>query len=598
MSLTAGSADARVLGIPSTSTRHLRLAVALGVLAPLLGVWQAWLLADAVARVFLGGQALAAVAPTVMGLAAAAIARASTVWGAEVSAQRGAAEAKAHIRRTVAAWVLARGPAARQADRAGALAHTLVAGVDAIDPYLAQYLPQTWLAGIVPALILVTVAVIDPLSALVLAITFPLIPLFMILIGHAAREQTRRQWVTLSQMSARFLDALEGLPTLRAFGRAEDEAATLAARSERFRQITLRVLKLAFVSALTLELLATLSTAVVAVEVGLRVLYARLPFREALFVLVLAPEFYRPLRALGAAYHAGMAGRESLARLAELAGADHVRHIDATGPGIAPIVVGSPGTPPTGGSLRQPPAIVFDRVSLRYAPGLPLALDEVSFVVAPGQTVALAGPNGAGKSTCARLVMRFLEPTSGDVRSNGRSLREWPADGWRSGVAWLPQHPHLFHGTVRDNLVMARPGATDDEIARALEAANASEVVAGLDQGLDTSIGERGARLSGGQVQRIALARAFLRDAPLVVLDEPTAHLDAWGEPAIAAGLRRLCAGRTVLVIAHRFSMIRAADTTVVLADGRVEAVGRHDDLVAASPRYRAMAEAWEGGGA
>jgi thiol reductant ABC exporter CydD subunit len=587
---------------PGSASPHLRLSVALGALATLLTIAQAWSLATLVDGVFLDAWTPRDSVPALTTLIVLAVARALLAWGSESAAQRGAAIAKHRVRSEAVQSLVARGPARLSAERAGEVVNTLVAGVDALDGYLAKYLPQTRLSLASPAIVLIAVVVADPLSGLVLALTCPLIPLFMVLVGAAARRRTERQWVTLSRMSARFLDALEGLPTLRAFGRTDAEAATLAERSERFRRLTMDVLRLAFVSALVLELLATLGTAVVAVEVGLRLLYARVAFRDALFVLVLAPEFYRPLRALGAAYHAGLAGREALARL------DELRADDVGGPGASAEPLERAGEAaarvdgPTGGAwrpvLREPPAISFDAVSFRYDRGRPPALDAVSFRVPPGEVVALVGANGGGKSTCARLLMRFLDPDTGAVRVNGRALTSWNAGDWRGNVAWVPQHPHLFHGTVRDNLLLACPDADEDAIARALDAASAAAFVAGLPQGLDTPVGEGGARLSGGQAQRIALARAFLRDAPLLVLDEPTAHVDAWTMPAIDAAMRRLCAGRTVLLIAHRLSTIRAAGSVVVLNGGRVEACGRHEDLIRTRGWYRTMASTRGGGDA
>ena len=260
-------------------------------------------------------------------------------------AQRFSGSFRLAVRDRLVRRLLALGPRFASGELAGELANTLVGGVDALDPYLAQYLPQLALSGLVPLLVWVAVLRADPLSALVLLLTFPLIPLFMWLIGGAAQERTRRQWVTLSRLAARFLDAVQGLPTLRAFGRAGDEAESIARASEGHREVTMGVLRLAFVSALVLEALATLGTAVVAVEVGLRLLYARVAFREALFVLVLAPEFYRPLRALGAAFHAGMAGREAAARIAEV--------LEAPGPLAAPGV--ELGGRPREAGRRRPP---------------------------------------------------------------------------------------------------------------------------------------------------------------------------------------------------------------------------------------------------
>lgn len=564
--------------------RDLVGSVALGVVTGALTIAGAWVLSDAIARVFLGGAGLPELTGALAALAAIAVARAAATWESDVLAQRAAARTKAAVREAAVATQLARGPLGLARERAGELTNTLTAGADALDAYLAQYVPATRLAIAVPLIVGLAVAWADLLSAVVLLVTFPLIPLFMYLIGAAARDRTRAQWVTLSRMSATFLDALQGLPTLKAFGRAEAEAQTIAERSERFRALTMEVLKLAFVSSLTLELLATLSTAIVAVEVGLRLLYARIEFREALFVLILAPEFYRPLRALGAAYHAGMAGKEASGRLLEL--------LDESA-GTSSPARPQPLVARAGGGARsvQPaPGIVFSRVRFTYVGRTLPALDEVAFALPAGKTTALVGPSGSGKSTCAALLLRFAEPDAGGIEVNGERLSHLDADAWRDRVAWVPQRPYLFSGSVADNLRVARPDASEEALRAALAAAEALGFVDALQDGLNTRIGERGARLSGGQAQRLALARAFLKDAPLLVLDEPTSQIDPWTEPAISAAVRRLRAGRTTLLIAHRFSMVRAADQVVVLAGGRVEHVGTHEDLLRQSARYRAMA--------
>ena len=413
----------------------------------------------------------------------------------------------------------------------------------------------------------------DPLSALVLVLTYPLIPLFMALIGGAARERTERQWLQMSRMSARFLDALQGFATLKAFGRAGREGEAIAAASERFRALTMGVLRIAFLSALVLELLATLSVAVVAVEIGLRLLHGHIAFDHALFVLILAPEYYRPLRTLGAGFHAGMAGRAVEAQARDLLEAPLPPGVPAPRPATAPEF-----------RLDGPPEIVFEDVSFRYAADRPPALAAVSFRIAPGTMLALAGPSGAGKSTAAQLLLGFLEPATGVIRVNGMPLSALDPREWRRHVAWVPQHPHLFHGSVLDNLRVARPGATPEELRRALELAGIAAFIDALPRGLDTPIGEQGERLSGGQAQGLALARALLRATPLLVLDEPTAQLDPEIEARVMDGMRRLARGRTVLLIAHRRRTLAGADGVVRLSGGRVVQAGPADALYRPDP--------------
>jgi thiol reductant ABC exporter CydD subunit len=462
--------------------------------------------------------------------------------------------------------------------------------VESLDAYLAQYLPQTALAGLVPALVVAAVLWSDPLSALVLLLTFPLVPLFMWLIGSAAEARTRRQWVTLSRLAARFQDALAGLATLRAFGRVDDEARVLEQTNERHRELTMEVLRLAFVSALALEALATLGTAVVAVEVGLRLLYARIEFREALFVLVLAPEFYRPLRALGASFHAGMAGREAAARMAEIVGAD--------GPLAAPaILAGAPVAAPVL-SLSEvgPPRLRFESVRLSYDAGRTRALDDFSLELPAGETLALVGPTGAGKTTAAQLLLRFLEPDAGRVLVDDGPLAALTPEEWRARVAWVPQHPRLFHGTLRENLLLGRPEAGDHALAKALELAHLEDLVRQLPRGLETPVGEGGERLSGGEAQRVALARAFLKDTPVLVLDEPTAQLDLATEARVVEAVGRLCRGRTVLLVAHRLTTVAAAHRVALVSHGRVIEEGAPAALAKSGAVYPRLVAAWGGG--
>ncbi|MCL4847105.1 MAG: thiol reductant ABC exporter subunit CydD [Acidobacteria bacterium] len=567
--------------------RDLLAAIVLGALAGAILVFQAALLARIVDRVFLHGDDLGPVARVLGLLAGVALLRAVLTWATEVLARRAAASVKADLRHELARAVVARGPAAASRQSVGEIATILGSGLDAVDAYVAQYLPQAALALIVPGFVLAVVLFVDPLSALVLAVTFPLIPLFMYLVGSSADIRARRQWTEMTRLGARFLDALQALPTLRAFGRADQETRTVAAISDRFRTLTMSVLRLAFVSSLVLELLATLGTAIVAVEVGLRLLYARLAFFDALFVLLLAPEFYRPLRALGAAFHAGMAGREAAAHVDRWLGEGRAAEARAVRSTRAAAAAGHPAAAPR---------IAFERVSVHYGPDRPPALDGVAFEMASGTTTALVGPSGAGKTTVANLLLRFVEAQAGRILVDGVPLDRLDAQAWRARVAWVPQQPHLFHGTLRDNVLLARPGASDEDLRRAASLAHVDEFVARLPLGWATPVGERGARLSGGQRQRVALARAFLRDAPLVVLDEPTAQLDAEHEALIVEAMAALRRGRTCLLVAHRLTTVFDADLVVLLSGGRVVERGTPRDLLAHGQVYARLVEAYGGG--
>jgi ATP-binding cassette subfamily C protein CydD len=599
--------------------------VSLGSVAGLSLVLQAWLVSGALAHVMSrGGGALAGVLPILGGLVSVAALRAACTWGSDTAAAIAATEVRQHLRASLVSTLFVLGPAFVSRERSGELAHTLTGGIESTDAYVSQYLPQAALALLVPAAIAATVALVDPVSGLVLVLTGPLIPLFMVLIGRTAEARTRRQWRVLSQASARFLDALQGVTTLKVLRRADEELRVIAATSERFRIVTMGVLKVAFLSALALEALATLSTAIVAVEVGLRVLYARLAYREALFVLLLAPEFYRPLRALGASFHASLAGTEAAQRVSEVldaprpwgrrpgpvaeaaagaAGAAGLRAHSRAVPESSRAGTGErPGTEhshpgiaedsPRLERVRTPEPIRFEAVSFRYDASGRAAVRDLSFEVAPGALVAFVGPSGAGKSTILQLLLRFVEPATGRILAGGRPIDQGPLDEWRAGIAWVPQRPHLFAGTVRENLLLGSPQATAGDIDRALSLSGALAFVQRLPQGLDTALGERANRLSGGQAQRLALARALLRGAPYLLLDEPTSHLDPTSETRVLAGLQQLRGRTTVVLVTHRFTAARAADEILVLSGGGLLERGSHGPLVQAGGHYARMAAA------
>ncbi|RRR74106.1 MAG: thiol reductant ABC exporter subunit CydD [Candidatus Viridilinea halotolerans] len=537
----------------------LGVTVAAGVLAAVLGVGQAFWLAQALGAVFLGGATLAEVTPALLGVVALALGRAGLVWSAEVSGQRLANRVKLALRDRLVAHVLTLGPAYTAGERSGELATTIVEGVEALDEYLSQYLPQVALAALVPLVILVWVLPLDPLSGLVLLCTAPLIPFFMGLIGSHAREQTAQRWRDLGWMSAHLLDMLQGLPTLKLFGRSRAQVADVAAMSSRFGNLTMEVLRVAFLSALALELLASLSIAVLAVEIGLRLLTGHLAFVPALTILILAPEFYLPLRMLGQRHHAAMAGREALGRIKAI--------LEEEAP---PLAERAPLAAHV--AAKDPPSLKLSGITYAYGSGAGrrVALCGVDLTLAAGQTVAMVGPNGAGKSTLVSLLLGFMRPDAGRIELDGVDLAGCDPVRWRGQVAWVGQHPTLFLGSVAANLRLAQPTASDAELEAAARAAGAHAFIMALPQGYATPIGANGARLSGGQRQRLALARALLKAAPLVILDEPTAHLDAASEAAVRSGLCQLLQGRTALIISHRPALLDLATRVVTLRAGRI----------------------------
>lgn len=570
--------DRRLLREARAVRLFLALAVGAGFLVGALAVAQAYLFSRVVGQVFLREQTLSRVLPLLWGLLAVIGTRAVVSWAGEVAAFRAAGRVKQTLRERLFAHLLTLGPAYLRRERSGELVQTAIDGIEALEAYFSQYLPQLALAALVPLTIAVVLLPTDVLSAVVLLLTAPLIPLFMVLIGKAAEGLTRRQWKQLSLMGAQFLDVLQGLATLKALGRSGRQGETIERVSDEFRQVTLGVLRVAFLSAFALELIATLSTAIVAVEVGLRLLYGRLAFEHALFILVLAPDFYLPLRLLGSRFHAGMSGIAAAQRLFAV--------LDTPPP-----VAATPATAPPP-AVSCPAVIRFDDVQYRYEAERAPALAGVSLEIRAGEHVALVGPTGAGKSTLVSLLLRFIEPDAGEITVDDVSLRAIPRETWRRILAWVPQHPYLFHETVAENIRRARPDASLEAVRQAATQAHADTFIRALPHGYETVIGERGTRLSGGEAQRLAIARAFLKDAPILILDEATANLDAENEALVRDSIARLMRGRTTLSVAHRLGTIRQADRIVVLDGGRVVEAGAHADLVNGRGVYGRMVEA------
>jgi ATP-binding cassette subfamily C protein CydD len=549
--------DPRLLSTARAARSYLAATVGLGLAVTALVLAQATLLAHAIARVS-HGTSYTALRGTLLLLLAVVAARGLATYGGEVAALRAAARVKSQLRRRLVAHALRLGPVWLGGQRSGELSTLATRGLDALDPYFARYLPQLVLAALVPLAVLVRIVASDWISALVIVLTLPLIPVFMVLVGLHTRRRTERQWRLLARLGGHFLDVVEGLPTLKVFNRAKAQAQIVRDVTEEHRQATMATLRIAFLSALVLELLATIATAMVAVEVGLRLLDGDLGYETALVVLLLTPEAYLPLRQVGVQFHASMEG---------VAAAQQVFDVLDTEPPVP--VSGSAAGGGARADLRAD-AVHLEGVSVTYPGRATPALDAVTLTVAPGERLAVVGRSGAGKSTLLSLLLRFVAPTSGTVRVGGVDLDQVDLDDWRRQVTWVPQQPYLFAATVADNIRLGRPDASHGDVVRAATLAGADGFAAALRDGYDTPIGERGLTLSAGQRQRIALARAFLRDAPLLLLDEPTAHLDPESALVVQDAVERLMAGRTVILVAHSHGWARGADRVVTLADGRV----------------------------
>lgn len=574
--------DWRLLRAALSARGLMGLSVVAGLAAAAAAVVQAAALARALAGVVLHGSGWSGVAPAMAAFLGAVALRGVFSWASGTAAAAASARVRDRLRERLVRHLVRLGPPAVGRERAGELAGTLGEGIERMDAYIRSYLPQLALAAGIPLAMILLVAAPDLVSAAVLMATVPVIPIFMVLIGRAASARSRRQWKALARLGAHFLEAIQGLPTLKVLGRARDEVGRIAEVSERFREATMGVLRIAFLSALALELAATLGTAVVAVQVGLRLLYGHLGFEPAFFVLLLAPEVYAPLRALGAAFHAGTEGAAAAERVFGLLELEPPRLEE--------------GTEPVPGSLRVRLHDVRYVYPSRGGGEERPALDGANLELEPGTVTALVGPSGAGKSTLAALLLRFARPTAGEITVGGVPLERIALEDWRRSVAWVPQRPYLPAGTVADAIRLYRPGASLAQVREAARRAGFAEEIEAMPRGYDTPLGEGGTGLSGGQAQRLALARAFLADAPLVIMDEPTSHVDPELEAALAASADRLLEGRTALVIAHRLGTVRRADRIAVMEAGRIVQVGRHEELASVPGPYRSLLLAGEGG--
>ena len=498
-------------------------------------------------------------------LLAVVLARAAAVQAGEVAALRGAAAVKERLRSALARHVLRLGPAWAGQQRPGEVTALATGGLDALDPYYARYLPQLGLAVVVPVAVLAAIAVQDWVSALIIAVTLPLIPVFGVLIGLQTKARTRRSWQLLAGLSGHFLDVVQGLPTLKLFGRTAAQERVIAEVTEEYRGSVLATLRIAFLSALVLELSASLATALVAVEVGLRLLYGHLGYPTALFVLLLTPEAYLPLRNATAQFHASADGLTAAGRAFEI--------LDTPAPACDGRAAGRAGGPVSRPAampdLRTVP-VCLNKLTVAYPGRGEPVLDRVDLTISPGDRIVITGPNGAGKTTLLMLLLGFVSPSAGTITAGGLEITAAGEDRWRAGIGWLPQHPTLFAWPVADNIGLGDPGASRAAIERAARLAGAADFIAGLPGGYDTLLGERGLALSAGQRQKIALARLFLRDAPLLLLDEPAAHLDPVSAAEVGAVIANLARDRTVLMVTHGDSVPLPGARTLLVAAGSV----------------------------
>ncbi len=548
--------DPRLLQHARSARTFIVVSVLLGIAGALLVVVQATLVADLLSRTIVGGAGPRVLRGELTMLGLTLILRTAVTWASDVTAYRCAASVRSTLRRKLLGRSVEFGPRWLAEGRTGELVLLATKGLDAVDGYFARYLPQLILACVVPIIVGGRVLAGDPTSGVIVLCTLPLIPIFMILIGIGTRKSMDRQWRAMSRLANHFLDIIWGLPTLRLFGRATAQLGTLRAVSEDLRRKTMRTLRTAFLSSLVLELLASLSVAIVAVSVGFRLVHGDLTLRTSLLVLLLAPEVYLPLRRVGAAYHASVEGVAAVQSALDILEADSpkvgVRRVaDLWGP------VRSVG------------------LTVRYPGRSIAALEDLDFVVHPGELVALVGPSGCGKSTVLSVLLKLRAPDAGRVLVHDTDLADIEPQSWRELIGWVGQRPHLFAATVAENIRLGRPDATDGQVRAAARQAAAEEFITALPNGFSTMLGEHGVGLSVGQRQRVAIARALLRDAPLLLLDEPTASLDPEAAEVVAETLASLSGRRAVLFTSHQPNLFMRADRIVSMrAPAELAAVG------------------------
>ena len=511
-------------------------------------VTQAWLLAHLLSAAFQDGAGLAELRGPLLALLGVVLARALLAWWVELMAHRAGTQAKSELRMSLLRHVSGLGPAWLARHRTADIESLGTRGLDALDGYFTRYLPQLVLAVVIPVAVIIAVVTQDVVAAAIIAGTVPLIPLLMAVVGAGTKAAAAKRLVSLQRLSGHFLDSVAGVTTLKVFGQSRTQAAVVRRATDDLGRETVGTLRVAFLSALVLELLASLSVAVVAVAVGIRLVSGGLDLTTGLFVLILAPEAYLPLRTLGASFHAGADGA---------AAADQVF-----------TVLDRPVPDSRTGSCLPHHASVdlrIDELCVTYPDRVEPALDRVSLSVRSGEVVALTGPSGCGKSTLIAVLLGFVGVDSGQVTVCGVNLAALDLESWRRNVAWVPQRPYLLAASLADNIRLGRPEAPEDDVQRAVHDAGLVQVIDRLPQGLATPLGERGAGLSAGERQRVALARAFLMDAPLLLLDEPTANLDGQTEASVLEAVARLTVGRTALIAAHRPGLVAVADTEIRL---------------------------------
>ena len=544
-----------------------------GILGGACTAAQAYLLAFLVAEVFSGKTGISDLQKPLSLLLAVIVLRGILNWQEERFALSLGGSVQQSLRRRVLLKIDALGPVKMHDQQYGELLTMLTEGLDALETYFQKYLPQLFKSAILPIAFLIIIFPLDWPTGLVMMLTAPLVPVFMALIGRWTKHHTLQQWQSLSHMGGYFQDIFEGFSTLKLFNRTAGQREKIIAISEGFRITNLKVLKWGFLSALVLELLTTISVAIIAVGLGLRLVYGLIDFHDALFLLFLAPEFYLPLRSLSAQYHGSLNGAAAAKNMFDLlAREDACLDADAA----------QRSDPPAQAINRHFPAgdaeLVFENVCFAYKEGRS-ALDNISFTVKAGEKLGLTGVSGSGKTTLLHLLTGFIRPDAGSITIGGQTLADMGADVLRKQIAFVSQYPYLFKGSIMDNIRIGNSKAGDETVIALCRELGAHDLFSAMPQGYDTPVGQGGRAISGGERQMLAIARACLKDAPIILLDEATRNIDRENDYLLQQALARLNRGKTVIAITHRLQTLTGMDKLLVLEKGRVVQFGPLNEL-------------------
>ncbi|MCA0972418.1 thiol reductant ABC exporter subunit CydD [Halobacillus litoralis] len=545
-------------------------------------IGQSYYFVAIVERMFLDQESFQEVVPLLFGLLAVLAGRALFTWLHGRTGVSMAAYAKSEFRKRIIHKFSKNPVQASLEGQSGRKVSVLMDSVDEVDGYFSQYIPQMISTAVVPLMILVVVFTHHISSGIIMLITAPFIPFFMAIVGVMTKKKSEEQMEKMSAFSGRFLDTLQGLTTLKLFGRSKKQRDTIEESSLGFRDATMDVLKVAFTSSLMLEFISMLSIGIIALEIAIRlVVYESIPFFSAFFILVLAPEFYLTLKEFGSAFHAGRGSSGAAKQLVE-----ELEREDQSMEWGQKAIEGS-----------QPPALELDGVTFAYKKGQTFQLQELHAVMPANADVAIVGRSGSGKSTLLNLIAGLMKPDEGTVRINGLPLNEYAEREWFDRVSYISQHPYVFAGTIEDNIAIGGRGAhTREEVERAAEKAGIAELVESLEYGYDTPVGEAGRGLSGGEKQRLAIARAFLKRPSVILFDEPTTGLDLKTEQILQSSIEELSKTSTVITVAHRLHTIRNADQILFLEDGKLVGQGTHEELLQTTEAYRRMVHVQQGG--